>query len=194
MRTPRTNFLICVFSLCFVLLGWSSGVRAGELPEPPLYRPNPANTALQNLVDWKVQWLRERIKARKSSIAGKKNALKLDPQIDKKTTQGDIDALDRENRREEDEITGLTAKDAFDPKIAGNNQNVKVLRDNVNAAIARFQALATDEGRDAQNTDKSKAERDAAEKLSKEHSISGGKLGGDLDKANGGDLKDFPKG
>ncbi|MGA8365973.1 MAG: hypothetical protein ACLQMT_14135 [Candidatus Acidiferrales bacterium] len=191
---PRTAYTFaCALFVLLVLLLCGLSARGGELPEPPIYTPNPANTPLQNLVTWKIQWLRERIKARKSSIAGKENALKSDPDIDKDEAKKEIDALKKENEREDDEIKGLQAPNAFDPTVPGTNLNVKLVRDNVKAAIARFQALAITESRISHDEKKSKKERDEAEAKSKDYSSSGGKLGGDLDEANKGDLKGFPE-
>ena len=116
-----------------------------------------------------------------------------DPDVDKEATKREIEKLKSENKREEDEITALSARNAFDPKIAGNNQNVKLLRDNVKVAFDRFQSLQRIAFAESRNEKKSEKEREEEQKKSNAYGKSGTELSRDLEKADNTDLKDFPK-
>jgi cell division protein FtsB len=165
-------------------------IHAAEFTAAPLYAPGPG-AALNDLVQWKVAWLQASIKARTSAIHGKETALNLDPEREKKAAQQEIDSLKQDNTREEDEINALRAPNAFDPKIAGTNQNVQLLRDNVSSAVNSQHGLAVSLINESKDERKTAAEREDAAKKSKQYADSETKLSQDMAAANDGPLKPF---
>jgi hypothetical protein len=180
---------------CSILCCCCLSVRAADLPGPPLYHPIPAQTALDNLVDWKVEWLTANIASRKTTINSKKQAL-AQPNLDdseKKTIQDEIDKLAKENDRDQDEINSLKAPKAFDPKVAGSNVNVKILTDNIKAAVDLFHGMAVREIKEARDEKNTKETKEKAEAASKEHADSETHLDHDLTKAKDENPEVFKK-
>lgn len=182
-RTPLWCFLSRGIALCLLVCGLHVSVTAEDLPGPPPYRPNAAKKPLDNLIDWKVSWLKEKIKSRERTIRSKERALKLDPEKDKDTTNKEIDELKKANTEDQDEINALTANNAFDPKMPGVNLNVKRLRDNVHAGIDYFHGLGVRENEESSDPKKSKEEREKAKEKSKDDMKTETNLDHDLTKA-----------